>query len=171
MQKHMVTIVKNFNLPLVVLFVALIGVQTLNTGGSAMAQTASARKADLESSVKAKCILAGLGSRDFKRVKDARMRDAGGRALAALRAIADNTSKTREAALADDFERTIKDLKALPGQPTAADTRECDQYYELCMEICKEIGSDCKLCGIGQNGCYLTKLVAEATKLPNDPTP
>lgn len=172
MKKNVVKIVKNFKLASAVLFVALIGVAALNVGSFAMAQTGPTRIADSKTSAEAKRILAGVGSRDFKRIKDARLRDGLSRAIAALKAVAKNTSEAREAELVANFDRSIKALQALPQpQPTAADTRQCDDSYERCMELCKLTGGNCNLCKLGNEGCYLTKLAAEATKNPNDPTP
>jgi hypothetical protein len=160
---------KDFKTTLLILLVALTGLQS--PGASATAQTApTALKAELKTSTEAKRVLDNIGSRDFKRVGDARLRAAATRAVEALKAIARNTSEAREAALIAKFDRTIKDLKSL-AKSTAADTRECDAHYTRCIEICKEIGSNCKLCGIEQNGCYLTKLSIEMTKNPDDPTP
>jgi hypothetical protein len=160
---------KNFRSALLLLLVLLGGGHLL--GSRAFAQTApAALKAELKSSTEAKRVLADIGSRDFKRTKDAKLRAAAGRALDALKAVAKNTSPDREAILLAKFDRTMKDLKSL-SKPTAADTRECDAHYLRCIEICKEIGSNCKLCGIEQNGCYLTKLAIEMTKNPDDPTP
>jgi len=162
---------KNFKSALLILLVVLGGGHALGARAFAQTQTApTALKAELKSSTEAKRVLADIGSRDFKRAKDARLRAAANRALDALKAVAKNTSPEREAILLDKFDRTMKDLKSL-SKPTAADTRECDAHYERCLEICKEIGSNCKLCGIEQNGCYLTKLSIEMTKDPNDPTP
>lgn len=162
---------QNFKSALLILLVALVGMQTPAGEGFARTQTAQTTlSAELKSSTEAKRLLADIGARDFKRTKDARLRAAAGRALDALKAVAKNTSKGREAALLAKFDRTIKDLKSL-SKPTAADTRECDAHYTRCIELCKETGGNCELCGIEQNGCYLTKLSIEMTKDPNDPTP
>lgn len=173
MRKNRTDIVKNFKRALAVLFVALVGVQM--TAAPAAAQTGPAQVAAAETpSAAAKRTLDDIGSRDFKRVKDAKMRAGLSRAVAALKAVAGNTSRAREAGLVATFERAIKNLKSLP-QPAGADTRQCDAHYERCIELCKanggNYGTDCKLCGIEQNGCYLTKLAMEMTKDPQDPTP
>lgn len=157
---------KNFKSALLILLVALIGMQTPGARTFARTQTApTALKAELKSSTEAKRVLADIGARDFKRTKDARLRAAAGRALDALKAVAKNTSPEREAILLAKFNRSIKDLKSL-AKPTAADTRECDAHYTRCIELCKETGLNCDLCGIEQNGCYLTKLSIEMTKDP-----
>lgn len=165
MQKYVVTIVENFKPALAVLFVAVIGIQSLIAGSFAMTQTQgpSARKAELETSTEAKRALTGIGSQDFKRIKDAKLRDASVRALAALKAIAKNTSKDREAELADNFEHAINTLKALrpASHSTAMSLHQCDASYDRCIELCKRGAGDCKLCGIAQNGCYLAKLAID----------
>ena len=174
MRKNTVNVVSYFKPALAALCVALAVAQTPGAGASAGAQAGPAQVAGLRTSAAAKRTLDDLGTRDFKRVKDARMREGLSRAVAALRALAKNSSEAREAALITTFERTIKNLKSLP-QPASADTRQCDAHYERCIELCKEAGgnygTDCKLCGIEQNGCYLTKLAMEMTKDPRDPTP
>ena len=162
---------RSLRLAPVILFALLVGGQTL--GGGALAQSQGATttlKADLQSSAEAKRALSDIGSRDFKRVKNAKLRDASTRALAALKAIANNTSKAREATLAANFARSIKTLKSL-AQPNSTTIEECDKGYERCIELCKETGGNCDLCGISQNGCYLVKLAIEMTKNPDDPTP
>jgi hypothetical protein len=170
MKKNAVKFRTNFKLASAILFVALIGVAALNAGAFAVAQARPTRIAESKTSAEAKRILAGMGSPDFKRIKDARMRDALSRAVAALKAVANNTSAAREAELVANFGRTIKALQAFP-QSTNADTRQCDDSYERCMELCKETGANCDICKLSNEGCYLTKLAAEATKNPNDPTP
>jgi hypothetical protein len=171
MEKNNGKFAKHFKLASIILFVALVGGQTLNTGALAQTQAGpSAIKAELKSSAEAKRALANMGTRDFKRVKDAKLRDASSRSLAALKAIANNTSRAREATLVANFARSIKNLKTL-AQPNSTSIEECDKGYERCIELCKETGGNCDLCGISQNGCYLTKLAIEMTKDPLDPTP
>jgi hypothetical protein len=171
MPKNICEIAKHFKLASLILFVALISGQTLNIGALAQKQAASTiLKAELKSSAEAKRALSNIGTRDFKRVKNAKLRDASSRALAALKAIANNTSSAREATLVANFARSIKTLKGL-AQSGSTNFESCDNDYERCIEICKEIGSDCNLCELGQNGCYLNKLTMEASKDPNDPTP
>ena len=171
MQKSMSKIVKSFKLASLILFVALVGAQPLGTGARAQTQAAASTvRAELASSAEAKRALSDIGTRDFKRVKNSRLRDASTRALAALRALANNTSRAREATLAANFARSVKTLKGL-AQPGSTSIEECDKGYERCIELCKETGGNCDLCGISQNGCYLTKLAIEMTKNPQDPTP
>lgn len=172
MQKNIVKIAKHLRPASLILFVALVvGGQTLNVAAYTQTQAASATvRADLKSSAEAKRVLSEIGARDFKRVKDARLRVAATRALAALKAIAGNNSTAREATLVANFARSIKTLKGL-AQPGTSNFESCDNDYERCIEICKEIGSDCNLCELGINGCYLNKLTMEASKDPNDPTP
>ncbi|HEY0101818.1 MAG TPA: hypothetical protein VGB76_23025 [Pyrinomonadaceae bacterium] len=161
---------KNFRTMLFILLIALTGIQTPGVDAFAQRQTApTALSAELKSSTEAKRVLANIGSRDFKRIRDARLRAATSRAVDALKAVARNTSAAREAALVVKFNRTVKDLKSLAKPST--EFQECDNQYNLCIEICKEIGSDCDLCGFGQYGCYLNKLAIEMTKDPLDPTP
>ncbi len=159
MRNNLLLIAKHFKPALLVLFVALVGAQTSGASGLASPQTAPAQKAELETAAAAKRALADLGSRDFARVKDARMRAAGLRAVAALKAVANNNSRTREAGLVAQFDRSIRNLKALP-QPAGLSLQMCDQYYETCKEACKESG-DCKQCDLGVNGCYLVRLAIE----------
>ena len=171
MQKSMSKIVKRFKPAAFILFVALVGAQSLDAGARAQTQAAANTvRAELPSSAEAKRALSDIGSRDFKRVKNSRLRDASTRSLAALRALANNTSKAREATLVANFARSVKTLKGL-AQPGSTSIEECDKGYERCIELCKETGGNCDLCGISQNGCYLTKLAIEMTKNPNDPTP
>ena len=171
MRKNTVHIVNTFKLTLAVLFVALVGAQS--PSASAQTPTAPTQSAAPSASGEAKRVLDAVGARDFKRVKDADMRRGLTRAVAALKALAKNTSPGREAGLVENFDRAVKTLKSLP-QPAAADTRPCDAHYDRCIEMCKlaggNYGKDCKLCGIEQNGCYLTKLALEMTKNPLDPT-
>jgi hypothetical protein len=171
MLENIVKITKHFKLVSLILFVAVVGGEMLDAGALAQTQAASSTiKAELKSSAEAKRALSNIGTRNFKRVKDARLRDASSRALAALKAIANNTSTAREATLVANFARSIKTLKGL-AQPGATSIEECDKGYERCIELCKETGGNCDLCGISQNGCYLNKLAIEMTKDPLDPTP
>ncbi|HEY9404541.1 MAG TPA: hypothetical protein VIQ24_17925 [Pyrinomonadaceae bacterium] len=171
MQKSIIKITNHFKLASIILFVAVIGGNMLDAGALAQRQAApSTFKAELKSSAEAKRALSGIDSRDFKRIKDARLREASSRALAALKAIANNNSAAREATLAANFARSIKTLKTL-AQPNSTAIEECDKGYERCIELCKETGGNCDLCGISQNGCYLNKLAIEMTKNPDDPTP
>ena len=171
MPKNISTFANYFKSASIILFVALVCGQALDAGALAQTQTApTTLKADLKSSAEAKRALSNIGTRDFKRVKDARLRDATSRALAALKAIASNTSTAREATLVANFARSMKTLKGL-AQPGSTNFEECDKGYELCIELCKETGGNCDLCGISQNGCYLNKLAIEMTKNPDDPTP
>lgn len=159
MRNNLLLIVKHFKPALLILFVVLVGAQTSGASGLGAPQTAPARKAELETAAAAKQALAELGSNDFARVKDARMRAAGLRAVAALKAVANNTSRTREAALVTQFDRSIRNLKALP-QPAGLSLQMCDKSYETCKELCKESGN-CKQCELGINGCYLVRLAIE----------
>lgn len=168
MRNKLLLIVKHFKPALLVLFIALVGAQTLGASGLGAPQTAPARKAELETAAAAKRALADLGSKGFGRAKDAGLRAAAGRAVAALKAVANNTSKAREAALVAQLDRAVAAAKAQP-QPEAMGLQECDSSYSTCMELCKETGGDCKLCGIGQNGCYLLKL-AIAIAQQHDPS-
>jgi hypothetical protein len=171
MAENIRTFAKHFKSASIVLFVALVGGQTFNMGARSQTQGAPANlAAELKSSSEAKRALSNIGTRDFKRIKNARLRDASSRALAALKAVASNTSRAREATLVANFARSVKTLKGL-AQPGSTSFESCDNDYERCIEICKEIGSDCNLCDLGLNGCYLNKLTMEASKDPNDPTP
>jgi hypothetical protein len=153
------SVAKHFKPALLVLFVALVAAQTSVAGGVGAPQTAPARKAELETAAAAKRALAELGSNDFARVKDARMRAAGLRAVAALKAIANNKSATREAALVTQFDRAIRNLKQLP-QPAGLSLQMCDKDHETCKEMCKTTGL-CNQCDWGINLCYLVRLGIE----------
>ena len=166
MRNNLFAIARHFKPALLVLSVALVAAQTSGASGVGAAQTA--RRAELETASAAKRALAELGSNDFARATDARMRSAALRAVAALKAVANNRSKAREATLVAQLDRSILNLKALP-QPAAMGLQECDSSYSTCIELCKETGGDCKLCGIAQNGCYLLKL-AIAIAQQNDPS-
>ena len=168
MRNKLFSMVRHYKPALLVLFVALVAAQVSGASGVGAAQTAPARKAQLETAAAAKRALTELGSNDFARVKDARMRAAGLRAVAALKALANNNSRAREATLVAQLDRSVLNLKALP-QPAGLSLQECDKSYETCMELCKETGGDCKLCGIGQNGCYLVRLAIEMAQ-ENDPS-
>ncbi|HEX8635609.1 MAG TPA: hypothetical protein VF703_15790 [Pyrinomonadaceae bacterium] len=171
MHKCVNKIAKHFKLASLILLLALVGGHTLDAGGRAQTQAGSSTlKAELKSSAEAKRALSDIGTRDFKQVKNARVRQAATRSLAALRAVANNTSKAREATLAANFVRSVKTLKGL-AQPGSTPIEECDKGYELCIELCKETGGNCDLCGFSQYGCYLNKLAIEMTKNPDDPTP
>ena len=171
MHKRIINMAKHFNTVSLILFIALVGGQTFDAGALAQTQAGpSAVKARSTPSAEAKRVLSEIGPRDFKQVKDSRLRVAASRALADLKAIARNTSRAREATLVASFARSIKTLKGL-AQPGSTTFEACDNDYERCIEICKEIGSDCNLCELGLNGCYLTKLAIEMSKDPLDPTP
>jgi len=171
MNKNIIKFARGLKAAALVLFVLLVGGQTLNAGALVRTQAASSTlKAELKTSAEAKLALSNMGGRDFKRVGNAKLRNAASRALASLKALADNTSRAREATLAANFARSMKTLRAL-AQPGSTSYEECDKGYELCIELCKETGGNCDLCGISQNGCYLNKLAIEMTKNPDDPTP
>jgi hypothetical protein len=155
-RNNLFSIAKHFKPALLVVFVALVAAQTSGASGFGTPQTAPARTAELETAAAAKRALAEIGSNDFARVKDARMRAAGLRAVAALKAVAKNTSRAREAALVTQFDRSIRNLKALP-QPAGLSLQMCDKDYDTCKELCKTTG-DCKQCDWGINLCYLVRL-------------
>ena len=166
MKQTIVKITRNYKQVFLFLLAAVIFVQA----HAVKAQTAPVQNTNSESaSTAAKRALAKIDSRSFSKIKDARMRKALEQSYKALKAVADNKSKSREDRLIEAFDRTIKDLKTLP-QPTGGGTQECDSGYDTCIEVCKNTpGSDCKQCGWGQNLCYLVKLaIDEAQK--NDPS-
>ncbi len=153
-------IVKSLRVASLMLLVMLVGAQTLDARSYGRPQTAApVQKTELASATEARRALDNLGTQDFKGVRDARLRAASQRALAALKALAANKSNAREASLVANFDRTIKNLKALP-QPANMSPHMCDASYERCIELCKETGGNCNLCGIAQNGCYLGILSA-----------
>jgi hypothetical protein len=152
-------IVKKFKPALLILVVALVGVQPLTAKSFGSAKSASTRKAELASATEAKRALAQLGSEDFSKVRDPKMRLESRQALGILKAIASNTSKAREKDLAAKFKTSILKLKGMP-QPQHMSLEQCDASYERCIEACKNGSIDCDLCGIAQNGCYLVKLAA-----------
>jgi hypothetical protein len=152
-------VVKNFKPALLVLVVALAGVQPLTANSFGSARTASSPKTELPSATEAKRALAQLGSQDFSKVRDPKMRLESRQALGVLKAMASNTSKEREKELIAKLNRSILKLKGMP-QPTKMSFEQCDATYERCIEMCKNGAGDCDLCGIAQNGCYLVKLAA-----------
>lgn len=141
-----VQIVKKVQLALVVLFVALFGVEMINTSVSAGPQ-APARIAELETSTQAKSAMVRLKSLNYNRIKDAGLRDSVRRTVIAVKALADNTSPEREAALVANFKRTLGKLK-LKGKPTGAGEKciaeaedcekggiwiHCDLKFVMCL--------------------------------------
>jgi hypothetical protein len=153
---NLVKISKNFKTALLVLLVVLIAGQTFNAGAFAIARTVAPRqRAELESAAEAKRGLAGINARNFEKFKNPRERRALQRSYDALKAIANNTSKAREAALMAKFDKTIGELKALT--PTAASYAQCDDSYRRCREICNKNGNTCDLCNMVNGLCYLTQ--------------
>lgn len=172
MRKNTADIMNTFKLALVALFVALAGVQS--PGASAQTPAGPTQLAASSASDEAKRVLGRLSSYDLKALKKSVARDRMLRAIDALQAVADNTSKRREPTLIAEFKRAVKSLRAVRpqgGGGTSADTRECDDSYTRCMELAKETGADPKICSLGNEGCYMTKLAIEMTKNPLDPTP
>jgi hypothetical protein len=152
-------IVKSFKPGLLILVVALVGVQTLTANSFVSARTAATRTAELASATEAKRALAQLGSQDFSKVRDPKMRLESRQALGVLKAMASNTSREREKDLIAKLNRSILNLKGMP-QPKHMSLEQCDAAYERCIEMCKNGSINCDLCGIAQNGCYLVKLAA-----------
>lgn len=169
MKQNITKIMTNYKLALVALLVALVAIQAPVFVATVAAQTASAADEELKSALPAKRALTRVDERSLGKIKDERMRSAIQRSYKALKALASNKSPAREAKLVAEFDQTIKALKAFP-QPDPTTYQQCDSQYEVCLEICKEIGG-CNMCGLVQNACYLTKLAAEWTKDPLDPTP
>jgi hypothetical protein len=160
MRKNMVKPVKKSKPSLLVLLVVLLAVQTLNAGGLSLTQTAPGQQAPPDVTAEAKRTLDKIGSLDLNRVKNGRMRAAIKRSISAVRSLASNTSKPREAALVANLARTVKDLKAL--QPKPATFEECDKGYEDCMELCKLTGGgNCDGCAGVNHLCYLMRLTIE----------
>ena len=159
MKKTMVNALRNLRPILFILFLALVGAQSSGAGGHTVAQTAPARPAQVDINAEAKRALDKIGSRDFKRVKDARLRAAGAHALDALKKLARNTSKAREAALLAEFNRSVDALKAAAPGPKTASLDACDHSYETCKELCKN-GGACQ-CEALNNLCYMTNLMIE----------
>lgn len=156
---------KNLKLALVAVLLAFVGVLATGTGNTrsyaAPAQAAgagTAQSGELPSSTQAKRTLAEIDERSFANIKDARKRSAAQRSYNALKAVADNTSKAREAALIASFSRTVGNLRATP--PPKQTFEQCDKQYETCIELCKETGGNCDLCRLGNEGCYLIKWAA-----------
>ena len=163
MKNIIVKITRNYKQAFFALLAAVIFMQA----HGAAAQTTTAQKTE-PASAAAKRALADIDYAKVGKIKDARMRKAYEQSYKALRAVAGNKSKSREAALIKEFDRTVKNLKALP-QPTGGGMQECDNTYDLCMEQCKLINGVCEQCGWGQNLCYLVKLGIEMTKNPELP--
>ncbi len=168
MKRNIIKIMKNYKLALVALLVALV-IQAASASAFVAAQTTSVENNELKSARSAKRALTRVDERKIGKIKDDRMRSAMQRSYAALKAVANNKSTTLEAKLVAEFDKTIKALKAFP-QPDPTNFEACDNQYEICIEICKEIGG-CDMCGILQNECYYVRLAALWTKDPLDPTP
>src|SRR5581483_4025979 len=111
-----------------------------------------------KSAAVAKQWLARIGSRDFSKLKDARLRDAVQQTHNALKAVADNTSTAREATLVGDFKRNLNNLKAV-GKKAIPFAEECNWEYDKCVEACKNDGI-CLDCAGKEYFCYITKLAA-----------
>ena len=94
----------------------------------------------------------------FARIKDAKKRSAAQRSYNALKAIAENTSKAREAGLVASFNRSIGVLKAWP-PPRNANFEACDRNYEFCKENC-QTNFTCEFCQIVNGDCYLLQWAA-----------
>ncbi len=162
MQKHFKRI---FNLALVGLFLALTG--AWEAGVFAQTPTPTPPKT-WDWAAESRRAVDTIGAKDFKRAKDRKLRDAGTRALAALKKIAKNTSKAREAALVADFDRAMQALKLVLPATKSGGLQTCDRQYEICMELCKETGGDCSLCSKANNVCYIMTLTMEQAQ-ENDP--
>jgi hypothetical protein len=157
MRKNTIKVAGSFKLVLVALFVALVGLQTPGAGASATAQTAAPTQGtELASSAEAKRGLAKINPRNYAKIKSGRERAALQRSYNALKAIADNTSRAREAALMASFDRAMTTLKGLP-PPAAGSFQQCDESFKLCMEICNKNGNTCDMCKMGNGMCYLVQ--------------
>lgn len=157
---------------LVILFAAIVASQTIYSNGSkspSLPTTIRETTKELETTTAAKRALAETGSRNINQIKDARLRVALSRSIAAAKALARNNSKGREAEMVNNFNRTIKDLKALPHPTAEGDFKECDDAYERCMLLCKSGGGVCTGC-VALNGlCYMAKLTIALVN-ENNPT-
>jgi hypothetical protein len=154
---------KNLRPTLLILSLVLVAVQTLSANGIASPQTAPGRNAELATATEAKRILASLGAQDFSKVKDPKLRLESRKALGIFKAIAANTSTTREVTLLAQLHRSIANLKNLP-QPAGISLEGCNKTYDACIELCKEGAGNCKLCDLGVEGCYILQLAAAIGK-------
>jgi hypothetical protein len=158
---------KNFKLALVAVLLAFVGVLATGTSYTrsfAAIQTAGGAQASGEQKTAvaaAKRGVAEIDPRSFAKIKDARKRSMAQRSYNALKAIADNTSKPREASLIANFNRTIGVLKAAP--PKTATFEACDRGYEFCKENCATDFS-CEFCQIVNGDCYLVQWAAYYAK-------
>lgn len=158
---------RNFKLALVAVLLAFVG--ALATGMShtrsfAAPQTAGGTQASGEQKTAvaaARRGVAALDPRSFAKIRDAKKRSAAQRSYNALKAIAENTSKAREAALIANFNRTIGVLKASP--PKNASFEACDKNYDFCKESCATDFS-CEFCQIVNGDCYLNQWAAFYSK-------
>ncbi len=152
-------IAKNFKLALATMLVALVGLQAFTMGSArsfAAPQAKPAQTGELPSATEAKRALARISSANIAKIKDARQRDAVQRGYDAIKAVANNNSKEREAALIADVHRTALVLRGLP-QPKGAAIHKCEQTYEHCKELCGRNGGDCKLCDLGNDMCFISE--------------
>jgi hypothetical protein len=154
---------KNFKPTLLILSLVLMAVQTLSANGIASPQTAPGRNAELATATEAKRILANLGREDFSKAKDPKLRLEARKAVGVLKAIAANTSTTREGTLIAQLHRSVLNLKNLP-QPAGISLEGCNKTYDACIELCKEGAGNCKLCDLGVEGCYILQLAAAIGK-------
>src|SRR5689334_4342452 len=111
---HSTKIAKNFKLALAALLIAFVGAQGFNIGSYAAPQAKPAQTGEPKSAAEAKRALARVGSLDFAKSKDARKRDAAQKGYDSIKALANNTSKAREAALLAELARTTRVLRAFP---------------------------------------------------------
>jgi hypothetical protein len=133
---------KAFNLALAALLAVLAGVLTFNTGGFAgntvQAQAAPQRPTD-DPVATARQALAGVDSSQFARIKNARVRESFQRTYDAVKAIANNTSKDREQALIETFDREFDNLEAAT-KATGKTFGDCLDGYNNCQSGCTNVG-------------------------------
>ncbi len=132
MQQNIFNIVKKFKMAVVVLFVALVGVQMSGVSAFARTQTAAPTQvATLESSTQAKRAMETLKTINYSRIKDARQREAVRRAVNAVKALAANTSPAREAGLIAKLKLAANGLKPRNNDhPTGAGQKCIDEAID-----------------------------------------
>lgn len=151
---HTVAIARALKAALSALLITLVTALTFNANRFAAPQAAPMRGVELQTAAIAKRALAQLGDPNFDKIKDTRARSAAQTAYLALKAVADNTVKEREATLVATFSRAIEKLKAAAGKPTAGFAEHCQNELDSCLELCKKYGV-CLSCDLKYGFCYL----------------
>ena len=149
-----ITIARALKAALSALLITLVTALTFNADRFAAPQAAPMRGVELQTAAIAKRALAQLGDPNFDKIKETRARSAAQTSHLALKAVADNTVKEREATLVAAFSRAIENLKAAAGKPTAGFAEHCQNELDSCLELCRKDGF-CQPCDLKYGFCYL----------------